>query len=117
MVKYFDYKVAMSYLGGLDSLFRKVAGSFLEEYTDFDLKVKKALVEEEASAKDYMNSKLYALLHTLKGITLNLGFKQLYDELLPILASLKSGNYEKEKIASVLNTFDASFKELKEFIF
>lgn len=44
-----------------------------------------------------MNSKLYALLHTLKGITLNLGFKQLYDELLPILASLKSGNYEKEK--------------------
>ena len=96
MGKYFDYKVAMSYLGGLDSLFRKVAGSFLEEYT---------------------NSKLYALLHTLKGITLNLGFKQLYDELLPILASLKSGNYEKEKIASVLNTFDASFKELKEFIF
>lgn len=44
MGKYFDYKVAMSYLGGLDSLFRKVAGSFLEEYTDFDLKVKKALV-------------------------------------------------------------------------
>lgn len=30
MGKYFDYKVAMSYLGGLDSLFRKVAGSFLE---------------------------------------------------------------------------------------
>ena len=46
MGKYFDYKVAMSYLGGLDSLFRKVAGSFLEEYTDFDLKVKKALVED-----------------------------------------------------------------------
>lgn len=117
MEKYFDYEVAMSYLGGLDSLFRKVANSFLEEYDDFDLKINKALEEEENSFKDYMNSKLYALLHTLKGITLNLGFKRLYDELLPILASLKCGNLEKEKIASVLNTFDASFKELKEFIF
>lgn len=117
MEKYFDYEVAMSYLGGLDSLFKKVANSFLEEYADFDLKVNKALEEEKNSFKDYMNSKLYALLHTLKGITLNLGFKRLYDELLPILASLKSGSCEKEKIASVLNTFDASFKELKEFIF
>lgn len=115
MEKYFDYAVAMNYLGGLDDLFKKVAKSFLSEYVDFDSKVKKAL-DEELVINDYMNSNLYALLHTLKGITLNLGFKRLYDELLPILASLKKGIIESKKIASVLDTFDASYNELKDFI-
>lgn len=116
MGKYFDYDVAMSYLGGLDGLFRKVASSFISEYKDFRLRVEDALSKEETSYANYMDSKLYALLHTLKGITLNLGLKRLYDELLSLLKELKEGKIDKEKIASVLKTFDASFNELQAFI-
>lgn len=116
MGKYFDYDVAMSYLGGMEFLLKKIADSFMDEYSDFTQNVTKALEDEENAYPGYMNSRLYSLLHTLKGITLNLGFQTLYDELLPILASLKENIIEKEKIASMLDTFNASFKELKEFI-
>lgn len=116
MNKYINYEVAMSYLGNMDTIFKKVGSSFLDNYKNFKEEVLTSLDNEYSNFNDYMNSKLYSSIHTLKGITLNLGMELLYNETLPILDSLKENIVLKEKIASMLHTFDASYNELKEML-
>ena len=113
---FINKEVAMEYLGGMEAIFDKISNSFLESYKDFKQRVLEALEKEKDSFSDYMSSQLYNEIHSIKGITLNIGMIELYDSTTSILSDLKENIVDTKKIASMLDVFDATYNELKEII-
>ena len=113
---FINKEVAIEYLGGMEAIFDKISKSFLESYKDFKQKVLTSLEEEKESFSDYMTSSLYNEIHSIKGITLNMGMIALYDCTTSILKDLKENIVDTQKIASMLDVFDATYNELKEII-
>ena len=97
--KYFDYNLAMQYLANNDGILRKIVNRFLLDYKDF--------INE-------LDEDIYAKIHSLKGITLNLGAKALYYECQTVLEAIKKE--EKYTLSSFIDCFDKTYDALNTFI-
>lgn len=97
--KYFDYDLAMRYLANNQAIFKKVVIKFLDNYKNF-------LNEIEENT--------YDKIHSLKGITLNLGAENLYYCSQQVLDSIKKG--EDFNLQAFKYCFNMTYNELKAFI-
>lgn len=106
---YLDKKLSNEYLAGNEELFQIVGNSFKDSYKDFEERLKKTLDEGDLD-------KTYNEIHSLKGITLNLGLKQLYDSCVLVLKELKEKRIDTTNINSLVNVFNLSYNELITFL-
>lgn len=106
---YIEKEVWMEYLGGMEVIFLKIANSFIESYKDFKSNVLDALENEK-------KSELYNHIHSLKGITLNMGMVKLYDSCQEALSYLKKDIVDRKSIDDLLVVFENTYSELKGII-
>ncbi len=104
-MSYIDRATYLEYLGDSEDLFKIVATSFLKSYASFKNTILISLDDKET---------LYNEIHSLKGITLNLGMKELYFSTSDILDKIK-GN-DLYDITIMLEIFTNSYDELVEII-
>lgn len=96
---YFNYDLAMRYLASNEVILKKVVSRFLDDYKNF-------LNEIEENT--------YEKIHSLKGITLNLGAEKLYLCSQNVLDSIKKG--EDFDLQPFKYCFNMTYNELKAFI-
>lgn len=92
---YIDVELGLKYVGDCKSIYERLIDSFLNDYKNFFETLK-----EKYKNKEFENVK--KMIHSLKGITLNLGAKRLYE------ASLKyevDSNFFDEYIDVFLNSY------------
>lgn len=104
---YIDKTLALSYLAGSEKIFNKLRMSFLESYKNFNYDI-----------LSFYNSsnfeELYRYIHNIKGISLNLGSKELYNDSITVLEEFKKDVYNLSNINKLLNTLNIVYKELEE---
>lgn len=102
-----DKKVAMNYLMGNEVIFTKIKDSFLDSYHNFQ--------DDQASFNASKNVKqAHFYIHSLKGISLNLGALKLYDDSNLVLEELKKGLWNQDLVDRFFQTLDKTYQELKE---
>lgn len=107
MQKYIDKEVAMQYLGGLEKVYIQLSQSFLESYAEFNEMV------EDIYYQGQMEN-LHLIVHTLKGITLNLGATLMYDECVSFLKHLVADTITKEDIDNLIDVFSKTYNAINE---
>ena len=88
-MKYISYELSMNYLMNNKNIFIKIKNSFLESYKTYKQDFKKLLKN-----KDFNELERY--IHSIKGISLNLGAKILYDTCVSALEKIRKELYENE---------------------
>lgn len=106
---YIDYDLAMDYLDNSEELFKLCAKSFIESYEDF-IEICLHCVNT-ADMEEF-----YRQVHSLKGITLNLGMQLLYDVCNEVVIAYRKKELTTELLDSLLSTFDRTYLELKTFL-
>jgi hypothetical protein len=103
---YVDKTLALSYLAGSEIIFNKLKTSFLESYKNFNQDI--LLFYNSKNFND-----LYRYIHNIKGISLNLGSKPLYDNSILVLEEFKKDVYNLSSINKLLDTLVNVYNELK----
>ena len=104
---YVNKVLALSYLAGSEKIFNKLKLSFLDSYKNYK--------EDIINFYDSSNyEELYRYIHNIKGISLNLGSKELYNDSILLLEEFKKDVYNLSNIESFLNTLNIVYKELQE---
>ncbi len=106
-MKYIDMDLAMHYLMGNATIFQQLKNNFLENHRDYALDFQRF-----NQTKDIPAATLY--IHSLKGISLNLGAKQMYDDAVRVLEKLKKETWDQTLIDRFYTTLDESIRELKK---
>ncbi len=101
----FDYDIAMNYLGNNKNLFFIVVKSFLDSYSNFEEKIKMAVESTDVE-------ELHSLVHSLKGITLNLGCVDLHEKCTKMLPNLKNGQFIETDVDHLIKIYNNSYQEL-----
>ena len=104
-----DKEIWMEYLAGSEELFKVVGKSFLVDYKNYVDEMNKNIQDDKID--DVHNQ-----LHSLKGITLNLGMKQLYDQTEQALIPIRKGIIDMKQISKLYEIFEESYKELEGFL-
>ena len=104
-----DLNVALEYLGGIREMFDIVGNSFLDSYKDFENRMKNYI-------KDNNYKLVYNDIHSLKGITLNLGMVSLYDSSVKVLENLKLNIINISDIDDFLKVFNETYFELNQIL-
>jgi HPt (histidine-containing phosphotransfer) domain-containing protein len=104
-----DKEIWMEYLAGSEELFKVVGQSFLVDYKNYVDEMNKNIQDDKID--DVHNQ-----LHSLKGITLNLGMKQLYDQTEQALIPIRKGIIDMKQISKLYEIFEESYKELEGFL-
>ena len=103
---YVNKVLALSYLAGSEKIFYKLKLSFLESYKNY-----------QDDIINFYNSsnyeELYRYIHNIKGISLNLGSKMLYDDSVLVLEEFKKDVYNISTIEKLLNTLSNVYRELE----
>jgi hypothetical protein len=97
-----DKKVAMNYLMGNEKIFKLLKSSFINSNIDYETKY------IDFNSNKNIND-VYSYIHSIKGITLNLGAVLLYDSSCLVLEELKKELWNQSLI-------DQFFKALKQTI-
>lgn len=108
-MNYVNKEVAFRYLTGIEHLFDTLAKSFLESYKNFENEV----------TDSYQNNnfeKLYNHVHSLKGITLNIGMEELYNVCVNVLSDIRFQRLSENQIKKLLDVFNNTYQELKEMV-
>jgi hypothetical protein len=104
---YIDKGLALSYLAGSEKIYNKLRLSFLESYKNYNNDI-----------LSFYNSsnfeELYRYIHNIKGISLNLGSKELLNESIAVLEEFKKDVYNLSSIEKFLNTLSIVYKELEQ---
>jgi hypothetical protein len=104
---YVNKVLALSYLAGSEKIFEKLKSSFLSSYKNFN--------DDILSFYNSNNyEELYRYIHNIKGISLNLGSKELYEDSIIVLEEFKKDVYNFSNIEKLLNTLKIVYKELEE---
>ncbi len=74
MNNYVDIQAGIATMANMESIYNKVVDSFIKNYSNFNSLIKNLLNEENANYKEARRH-----VHSIKGISLNLGSKKLYD--------------------------------------
>ena len=101
-----DLNISKEYLGDSNELFELVRNSFLETYKNYIEELEKLHTAKE----------LYSPIHSLKGITLNLGFKKLYDSSNQVLVKLREDIVDYDLLSQYKDIFRKSYDEMKELL-
>ena len=104
-MEYIDKNLAMEYLMGNTTIFNKIKNSFLESYKNYEEDYMK-LVE----AYDFSGLEIY--IHSLKGISLNLGARVLYDRAIEALDPIRKKLWNAEVINSFIIALRGTYQEL-----
>jgi ribosomal protein L29 len=99
----------MEYLAGSKDLFKIVGNSFVKDYENYHSEILKNI-------KDNKIDELHNQLHSLKGITLNLGMKKLYEQTENTLIPIRKDIIDANEFGELLKVFDASYLELKSIL-
>ena len=108
-MNHINKEVAFRYLAGIEHLFDTLAKSFLESYKDFNQNCQTAY-----ESNDY--ELLHNHVHSLKGITLNIGMEELYNECVVVLTDIRSGFIDSYKIKKLQDVFSNTYEELKVMV-
>jgi hypothetical protein len=104
---YVNKVLALSYLAGSEKIFEKLKSSFLSSYKNFN--------DDILSFYNSNNyEELYRYIHNIKGISLNLGSKELYEDSIIVLEEFKKDVYNFSNIEKLLNTLKIVYNELEE---
>lgn len=103
---YISKELAMQYLMGNMMIFYKVRDSFLLSYEDYEVKFNQLLQN-----KDFKGLEMY--IHSIKGISLNLGAQMLYDSSVDALVGIRKELWEEDVLNHFLTVLDNSYKELQ----
>lgn len=102
-------EVWVNYLGDNDDMFKMIARSFIESYEMFDKKL----------LEIYNNGDLESCLneiHSLKGITLNLGMDELYTLTAKACDSIRKEKFSEEELLNLIQIFNSTYNELKTIV-
>ena len=88
-MKYISYELAMNYLMNNKNIFNKIKNSFLASYKNYKEEYKKLL-----KGKNLEETERY--IHSIKGISLNLGAKMLYDSAVEALEKLRKELWDQK---------------------
>jgi hypothetical protein len=104
---YVNKVLALSYLAGSEKIFEKLKSSFLSSYKNFN--------DDILSFYNSNNyEELYRYIHNIKGISLNLGSKELYEDSIIVLEEFKKDVYNIANINKLIDTLENVCNELKE---
>ena len=107
-MKYISYELSMNYLMNNKNIFIKIKNSFLESYRSYKLDYKKLLKN-----KDFIGLEKY--IHSIKGISLNLGAKPLYDACVNALQNIRKELWDNQTLKDFYIALRKSYKELDGF--
>lgn len=102
---YIDLDIAMRYMMNNYTIFLKVRESFLNNYKTFNEEYNKLITE-----KDLDN--LEMTIHSLKGISLNIGAQLLYDSACDALDELRKKLFDYKTLADFQITFNNTYSAL-----
>jgi hypothetical protein len=104
---YVNKKLALSYLAGSEIIFNKLKNNFLDSYKNYN--------DDILSFYNSNNyEELYRYIHNIKGISLDLGSKPLYDDSIAVLEEFKKDVYNIANINKLIDTLENVCNELKE---
>ena len=104
---YVNKTLALSYLAGSEIIFNKLKTNFLNSYINF-----KDDILTFYNLNNYQE--LYRYIHNIKGISLNLSSKQLYEDSIIVLEEFKKDVYNLSNIEKLLNTLTNVYSELEK---
>jgi HPt (histidine-containing phosphotransfer) domain-containing protein len=102
---YVDKKIALMYLANSEEIFQKIKKSFCNSYRDADNMLHNAYKE-----KNY--EELYRIVHSVKGISLNLGSEVLYHDSSDLCLEFKKEIYNINRIEEFIDTLNNVIIEL-----
>ncbi|MGM9970334.1 MAG: Hpt domain-containing protein [Anaeroplasma sp.] len=102
---YVDKKVALRYLANSELLFDKIRKSFLNNHKNTPMEIKQYINDNDISS-------LYNCIHSIKGVSLNVGSIPLYDDSEAVLEVLKKGELNISLINIFIDTFNNVYSEL-----
>ena len=104
---YVDKKIALQYLANSERLFDKIKTSFLNSYQNAEEDIKKLLDERNIE-------ELHRYVHSIKGISLNIGSMTLYDDSSALVEKLKKEEINLHLIDNFIETLNYVLLELKQ---
>lgn len=107
-MKYISYELSMNYLMNNKNIFIKIKNSFLESYKTYKQDFKKLLKN-----KDFNELERY--IHSIKGISLNLGAKILYDTCVNALQNIRKELWDNQTLKDFYIALRKTYKELDGF--
>lgn len=90
-VKFVSYELAMNYLMNNKIIFEKIKNSFLSSYKNHKVDFKNILKQ-----KNFSETERY--IHSIKGISLNLGAKVLYDSCVAALEKIRKELWDPKSL-------------------
>ncbi|MDE7100756.1 MAG: hypothetical protein K2O05_02775 [Anaeroplasmataceae bacterium] len=105
-MEFVSMDLAMQYMMNYRSVFDKVKDSFLESYQNYEKDYQNFLEEKDYQKLDYY-------IQSIKGISLNLGAKLLYDASLLAIVSIENKAYDEKSLNIFFDVLGKTYKELK----
>lgn len=105
-MNYIDKSIAMKYLMGNEKIFVKIKDSFLASNSNFMDRYFQLLESKNVD-------EAYLYVHSIKGISLNLGAYVLYDACENFLKELKKELWRKDLLDDFFQVLSFTYKELK----
>lgn len=106
MEEFFNIDIALEYAGGCVNIFLGLQKRFISEYKGYSRTIKRKL-------KKGNNEEVHRLVHSLKGISMNLGAPRLFEE------SLKAEEILESKINDPLDdyihVFEKTYNAIKRY--
>ena len=106
MDNYFDFEIAMEYVGGYWHIFKDLQKKFISEYKNYE----KALTKRVKKGK---TKEAQRMIHSLKGISMNLGAVKLYKASFQAEENLSLN--KPNPINDYLDIFSKTYFEIKKF--
>ncbi len=106
MESYFDLHTALEYVGGYWHIFKGLQKKFISEYKNYDRELAKAMKKGKVN-------EAHRMIHSLKGISMNLGAIELYR----VSSKAEENLYHKieNPLGEYLSVFNRTYEEIKEF--
>lgn len=104
---YVDKKVALRYLANSETLFNKIKTNFINNNTDTVENITKCVVDNNVE-------ELFRIIHSIKGISLNIGSMVLYEDANMALEKLKKEEVDLPLIERFIDTFKNVYFELSK---
>lgn len=105
-MKYVSKETALKYLSGNEMLFQRVKDSFLNSYMNFDADLTSLILLQD-------RKQLEIYIHSLKGISLNLGAECLYEQAIIALDVIRKGLWAPSIFEEFRIVLDKTYQELK----
>ncbi len=106
---YIEKIIWKSYLDDNEELFNLIGKSFLESYKEFEKEIENLININDING-------VHEKLHSIKGIALNLGMKQLDEACEEALIPIRKDVIDTKKINELLSVFNNTYKELLDII-